>query len=190
MLKGENPPIYNFVYQKISPFLDDLLKIMPAIVLQKACGSLVLLAEIGNNFDLCKKATETSLKASDEVVNQQTPNEIPVALSAFYELKDEHATALKYVRLGIDSMKFYAPPLYADVLVYRAMVLTDKVEGDKKKSLEIMGKYHPRFTKITPPIQPAVRQTAVEFAEKLANDLGFKDLDTAVASIVGDKADH
>jgi len=125
MLKGTNMPVYNFLYPKLGQFLHDIWKKAPPHILQKLCGPIVTLAEIGKNFDLAKTATLASLESSDGVINQQTTAEVPICYAAFLEQeKTDPKEALRYYLLAIDSIKFFSPPIFADLLVYRAALLT------------------------------------------------------------------
>jgi len=52
----------------------------------------------------------------------------------------------------------------ADLIVYRTMVLI----GNKRKILEIMGKYHARYTENTPGLHLPARQRVVELTTECA----------------------
>ena len=60
-----------------APWIDDALNNLPSRFAQKLCGNLAIMGEMGDDFELCKRATLRSLELSEGVVTEATPENIP-----------------------------------------------------------------------------------------------------------------
>jgi tetratricopeptide (TPR) repeat protein len=142
------------------------------------------MGEMGDDLELCKRATLRSLELSEGVITEATPENIPGNLAAFYERLGDTDNALKYYMMCLDGIKLTYPPVWADAIVYRAAILL-KEKGDKRKALEILGSYHPAFRGNASSVVCISRKKGEELAEELARELGYADAQTAVNSILG-----
>ncbi|KKL97981.1 hypothetical protein LCGC14_1828980, partial [marine sediment metagenome] len=77
--------IFEYLKEKITPWIDKALNNLPQRFAQKLCGNLTIMGEMGDDFELCKMATLRSLQLSDGLVTEATPENIPGNLAAFYE---------------------------------------------------------------------------------------------------------
>lgn len=175
--------IYEYLKNKSSLWIDDALYNLPARFAQKLCGNLAIMGEMGDDFELCKKATLRSLEFNEGVITEATPENIPGNLAAFYERLGDKENALKYYQICLDSIKLRFPPVWADAIIYRtALILSDK--GDNKGALEIIGKYHPSFRGNASSVVLPARKLAENFAEEIAVKLGYPDAHTAIEEIL------
>ena len=176
-------PIFEYLKEKMEPWINDALNNLPSRFAQKLCGNLAIMGEMGDDFELCKRATLRSLELSEGMVTEATPENIPGNLAAFYERMGDKENALKYYQLSLDAIKLTYPPVWADAIVYRsALILSDK--GDKKAALETIGKYHPSFRGNASTVVLASRKMAENLAEELSRDLGYSNAKEAVESIL------
>ena len=176
--------VFDYLKQKIEPWLDDALNNLPARFAQKLCGNIAIMGEMGDDLALCEKATLRSLELSEGVITEATPENIPGNLAAFYERLGDSDNALKYYMMCLDAIKLTYPPVWADAIVYRTAILLNK-KGEKRKALEILGTYHPAFRGNASSVVLISRKKGEDLAEELARDLGFSDAQTAVNSILG-----
>ncbi|MBY8981431.1 MAG: tetratricopeptide repeat protein, partial [Candidatus Lokiarchaeota archaeon] len=187
--KGEYPgytcekDIYKYILDWVNSWKEKALEELPARFIQKLCGSLIMLAGMGNNFELCKFVTETSLKISEGKITEATPQGIPSALAAFYEEQGNLEEALKYYNMSLDVIKLINAPIWADVIIYRAALVHFKL-GYKEKALEILGRYHPDFYGNEAVIAMPARKIARQLAEGLANELGYSSAKEGVDNIL------
>ena len=187
--KGEYPgytcekDIYKYILDWVNSWKEKALEELPARFIQKLCGSLIMLAGMGNNFELCKFVTETSLKISEGKITEATPQGIPSALAAFYEEQGNLEEALKYYNMSLDVIKLINAPIWADVIIYRAALIHFKL-GYKEKALEILGRYHPDFYGNEAVIAMPARKIARQLAEGLANELGYSSAKEGVDNIL------
>ncbi len=176
--------IYNYLKEKIKPWLDNALENLPARYAQKLCGNLAIMGEMGDDLDLCKQATLRSLELSENMVTEATPENIPGNLAAFYERLGDSENALKYYMICLNGIKLRYPPVLADAIVYRTAVLLNE-KGEKTKALEILGTFHPSFRGNASSVVLVSRKKGELLAEELARDLGYKDAHIAVNNVLG-----
>ena len=175
--------IFEYLKKKMEPWIDEALFNLPIRFVQKLCGNLAIMGEMGDDFELCKKATLRSLELSENNVTEATPENIPGNLASFYERLGDKDNALKYYRFCLDAIKLRYPPVWADAIIYRsALILSDK--GDKKGALEVIGKYHPNFRGNASSVVLPARKIAEKFAEEIARELRYKDAQTAIEDIL------
>ncbi|KKL86794.1 hypothetical protein LCGC14_1941170, partial [marine sediment metagenome] len=136
--------IFRYLREKVDIWLEHAFQTLEPRFVQKLCGDLLVLAEIGDDFELAKKATLKSLELSDGMVNEATPDGVPGCLGGFYERQGDKENALKYYNLGLDAIRLTIPPIWADVIIYRATKLLSE-KNEKRKALEIILKFHPAF---------------------------------------------
>ena len=175
--------IYEYLVRKSELWIDNALNNLPARFAQRLCGHLSIMGEMGDDFEMCKRATLKSLELSEGVITEATPENIPGNLAAFYERRGEIDNALKYYNLCLDSMKLRVPPGWADAIVYRSALLYAE-KNDKKKALEIIGKYYPKFRGNASTIVMISRKKSEDLANKLAVELGYKDAYEAIEKIL------
>jgi hypothetical protein len=176
--------IYTYLRQKIEAWVESALYNLPTRFSQRLCGNLAIMGEMGDDFELCKRATLRSLELSEGMITEATPENIPGNLAAFYERSGDKKNALKYYQMCLDAVKLRVPPTWTDAIVYRTAVLLYE-KGEKKKALEIIGLYHPSFRGNAGVVVLPGRKMAQELAEKIARELGYKDAHTAIESILG-----
>ena len=174
--------IFKYLREKIDIWLEYAFQTLEPRFIHKLCGDLLVLAEIGDDFELCKKATLKSLELSDGMVNEATPNGVPGCLGAFYERQGDKENALKYYSLGLDAIRLTIPPLWADTIIYRAAKLLSE-KNEKKKALKVILKYHPDFKGNAGSIHMPAREFSLKLAENLTRDLGYSDFKTAMEEI-------
>ncbi|MFX0090626.1 MAG: hypothetical protein ACFFBD_02595, partial [Candidatus Hodarchaeota archaeon] len=68
--------IFNYLRQWVATWLDDAFERLPPRFVQRLCGDLVKLAEMGNDFELCERATLKSLELTEGKITEATPNGI------------------------------------------------------------------------------------------------------------------
>ncbi|HEY0088740.1 MAG TPA: hypothetical protein VGB37_07845, partial [Candidatus Lokiarchaeia archaeon] len=179
-----NKTVYNYLSQKINFWLDNAIQILPSRFIQKLCFFLVTLSEMGGDIDLCKQVTLKSLELSEGLITEATPDNISSSLAALYEEQGDKINALKYYLLSIDAIKLAVQPRWTDVIIYRtACILNEK--GEKRKALEIIGKYHPAFRGNANVIHMPAREHTLKIAQDLALDMGYKDVYAAIEDILG-----
>ncbi|MFX0090625.1 MAG: hypothetical protein ACFFBD_02590 [Candidatus Hodarchaeota archaeon] len=103
--------------------------------------------------------------------------------AAFYERQKNLPKALQYYTMNLDAIKLFTTPVWGDVIIYRAALLTAWA-GDKKKALEILGLYHPDFYGNRGIVNMPARKLASDLAQKLAEELGYSNAQTAVEEIL------
>ncbi len=175
--------IYKYIIEWVNTWKDKALDELPSRFIQKLCGNLVMLASMGKDFDLCKQSTEISLKVSEGKITEATPQGIPSTLAAFYEEQNNLDEALKYYNMSLDAIKLITAPIWADTIVYRTSLIQSKL-GNKQKTLEILGRYHPDFYGNQSIISMPARRIAKNFAKQLANELGYSSAKQAIDNIV------
>ncbi len=176
--------IFEYLKNKMEPWINDALNNLPARFAQKLCGNLALMGEMGDDFELCKRATLRSLELSEGIVTEATPENIPGNLAAFYERLGDKDNAFKYYQLCLDAIKLRYPPIWADAIIYRSSLLLVE-KGNKKEALELIGNFHPSFRGNASSVVLPSRKMAETLAEELARDLGYSDAQSAVNSILG-----
>ncbi|TXT58570.1 MAG: hypothetical protein BAJALOKI1v1_1610008 [Promethearchaeota archaeon] len=176
--------IYDYLKQNLLAWFDEALEELPARYAQKLCGNIAIMGEMGNDLELCKKATLKSLELSENMVTEATPENIPGNLAAFYEREGDTENALKYYNICLDAIQMRYPPIWSDAIVYRTALLL-KNKGKKAKALEILGKYHPSFRGNASSIVLVSRKKGELLAEELAQELGYVDAKAAVSTILG-----
>ncbi len=176
--------IYNYLKQKVDVWLEEALNNLPARFAQKLCGNLAIMGEMGDDLDLCERATLRSLELSEGLVTEATPENIPGNLAAFYERLGDTEKALKYYMICLDAIKLTYPPTWADAIVYRTALLLSQ-KGEKRKALKTIGMYHPSFRGNASSVVLMSRKKCEEFAEVLAEDLGYTSAQFGVTSILG-----
>ncbi len=175
--------IYKYLLEKNQKWIDSALNNLPARFAQILCGHLSSMGEMGDDFEMCKRATLESLKLSEGIVTEATPENIPGNLAAFYERRGDIENALKYYNLCLETIKLKTPPIWADAIIYRtALLYADK--NDKKNALEIIGKYHSKFRGNACIVTMVSRKKAEELANKLAVEIGYKDVFEAIEKIL------
>ena len=175
--------IFEYLKEKMAPWVDDALNKFPPRFVQKLCGNLAIMGEMGDDFELCKTATLRSLELSEGVVTDATPENIPGNLAAFYERIGDKENALKYYQLCLDAIKLTYPPIWADAIVYRSAILLSE-KGDKKGALEIIGKYHPSFRGNASSVVLPGRKMAENFVEEIARNLEYNNAQIAINDIL------
>ncbi|MBN1802643.1 MAG: SIR2 family protein [Candidatus Lokiarchaeota archaeon] len=175
--------IYKYLYSKTSSWIDFALETLPHRFIQKLCGLLVNLAEMGNEFELCKKATLRSLELTDGVVTEATPENIPGSLAGFYEKIGDKDNALKYYLICLDAIKLITQPVWTDVYIYRTALLL-KERKDPQEALKIIGKFHPSYRGNASVLHMPARELAVSLARDLAVQQGYEDVKSALESIL------
>ncbi|MFX0071550.1 MAG: SIR2 family protein [Candidatus Hermodarchaeota archaeon] len=163
---------YDYLKNKIVPWIDDALYRLPTRFAQKLCGNLAIMGEMGNDFDLCKKATLRSLELSEGIVTEATPENIPGNLAAFYERIGDKENALKYYQISMDAIKLRYPPVWADAIIYRYTLLLNE-KRKKKEALRVLGEFHPNFRGNASTVVLPARKKALELAEQVAKELGY-----------------
>ncbi len=176
--------IFKYLREKVGIWLELALQTLEPRFVQKLCGDLLVLAEIGDDFELAKKATLKSLELSDGMVNEASPDGVPGCLGGFYERQGDKENALKYYNLGLDAIRLTIPPLWADVIIYRATKLLSE-RNEKRKALEIIFKFHPAFKGNASSIHMPAREFSLELAQKLTEELGFSNINAAIKDIFG-----
>ena len=160
------------------------LQILPNRFGQQLCYDLVVLAEMDENLDLCRRATERSLELTEGVVNESTAYNVPIGLAAMSQTRGDDEEALKLYKLGIDSVKLAYTHTFADVFIYQSAKLQYTM-GHKEDALRTIGAYHSAFLGPEPPYLPPAHNLSVEFANKIATDLGYPDAETGVSALLG-----
>ena len=175
--------VYEYLLNKSKQWMDTALNKLPGRFAQILCGHLSAMGEMGDDIEMCKLATLKSLKLSEGVVTEATHENIPGNLAAFYERRGDIDNALKYYNLCLDAIKLKTPPVWSDAIVYRTALLYAE-KKDKKRALEIIGNYHPKFRGNASAVVMASRKKCEELATKLAVELGYKDAFEAIEKIL------
>ena len=165
---------YDFWHKKAFANLSDRF-------IQKYCGFLVNLSEMGNDITLCKTATLKSLELSNGVVTEATSDGIPSSLASFYERAGDSKKALSYYLICLDAIKLTVQPLWSDTIIYRAAILMNE-SGNPESALNIMYQYHPKYKGNAPSINMPSRKLGSKFAEELAHSLGHSSVIEAMHS--------
>ncbi len=181
--KSTPSEIYKYLYEKTSPWIDNALESLPSRFVQKLCGLLVNLAEMGNEFELCKKATLRSLALTDGVVTEATPENIPGSLAGFYEIIGDKENALKYYLICLDAIKLITQPVWTDVYIYRTAYLL-REKNEPQEALKIIGKYHPAFRGNASTLHMPARELTLSLANELAIDLGYENAQSALNKLL------
>ncbi len=175
--------IYKYLKEKTDGWLDEAFKNLSGRFIQQLCGNIATLAEMGNDIELCKKATLKSFELSEGFVTEATPEGIPGILAAFYDRMGARESALKYYQLCLDAIKRTAQPMWTDAIIYRVAKLLVQ-RNDNKLALEIIGKYHPSFKGNAGPINMPARKLTLNLADEIANKLGYANANEAIDEIL------
>lgn len=159
--------IFDYLHNKLIPIIEETFTSMPSSFVQKFCGKLALLAEMGNDITLSEKATFKSLKLTRGMVTEATPPMVPDSLAAFYERSGDMKKALKYYTLSLKSIHMAIPPIWTDAIVYRTALLLHKL-GKDKEALDIIDTYHPAFGGKATCVHMPAREKTLELRKKLA----------------------
>jgi hypothetical protein len=176
--------IFEYLRQKSSLWLDEAMEILPSRFIQKLCGNLAIMGEMGDDLELCKKATLKSLELSEHLVTEATPENIPGNLAAFYERIGESDKALNYYKMSLDAIKLTYPPVWADAIVYRSALILRR-KGNIQGALETIGRYHPTFRGNASTVVLPSRKMAESLAEELAKELGYSNAKIAIDLLLG-----
>ncbi|MFW9992511.1 MAG: SIR2 family protein [Candidatus Odinarchaeota archaeon] len=180
-----NPSIFRYIRQKVDPWLDKAMEIISPRFGQRMCSILVKLAEMGNDLELCEKATLASLKYTDGKIIEITPPEIPSSLATLYEDRGDKENALKYYKLALEGIKLAIPPMWANAIIYSAALLL-KEKGETEEALKTIGELHAEFmgTELPYEIVDPAKKYCVKLAEELAKELGYSDAREAVKRLL------
>lgn len=166
-----HPSIVKYLYEHHLHWIEKGLDVFPRRFGQVLCRFTVELAEMADDLDLCRKATEKSLMYEDGKVTEQCYMKIPIALAAFYEARGKLEESQKYYTLGLEALRSQFIPPFADVIVYRAAVLIART--NEKKALQILLLGLPEYMGSLPPMRFPAKDLALKLAENLAQKLGY-----------------
>lgn len=191
VFRASNPRYHAYLLDQVKQWLPIAQKTSwPVQITQKLCDALTSFAEMGRDYDMLHEICDLSLRASDGLVNQLTPAEIPLGY-AYYLEKHQHNydRALHYYMLALDSLKFHFPPILSDTILYRTVCVLTRPNGstpaDHQKALIIIGKCHPHFQgTLCAAVTPARRLT-LRVADDIAKQLGYHDAKSAIAVLLG-----
>ncbi|MFX0094387.1 MAG: hypothetical protein ACFFBD_21805, partial [Candidatus Hodarchaeota archaeon] len=186
-LRFTNESLYEFIRAKIDNWVNIALEKLSSRFLNKLLGILLVIAEGGQDFEFVKEVTLKSLELTENLVTEATPNDVPACLAAFYERQENCTKALHYYNLALDGIKSAIPPLWQDVIIYRAALLTSEsgAENATQEALKIIGRFHPDFHGKTGYIRmPAIKHCA-KLAEDLAHKLEYKNAQAAIKDLIG-----
>ncbi len=174
-----NPDIYRFLLGEYMPIIEKGFIGLPGRFGQQLCDTVVTLAQLGGDIELCKRATLRSLEYSEGIVTDATPENIPVIYAQMLENRGDNETAFKFYEIALDGIRNATPPTYSDVIVYRSALLTAQ-KGNLKGALRIIGLFHPNFGGREAYYKANARTYAISLAERLSKQLGYPDLNTAI----------
>ncbi|WP_371803387.1 SIR2 family protein [Candidatus Lokiarchaeum ossiferum] len=179
-----HPSIVKFLYRHHKTWIDKALGEMSKRYGQTLCRFVVELAEMGNDFSLCKTATDLSIKYEEGKITEQNYMKIPIALATFYENKGDEENALHYYTLGLESLRTQFITPYADVIVFRTAKLLMKT--DKEKALKTILLGYPEFLGNHPPMKFPARDLGINLAKDLCKELGYQDPQEAIQKLFTD----
>ncbi|UYP44217.1 hypothetical protein NEF87_000502 [Candidatus Lokiarchaeum ossiferum] len=178
---SSHPSIFKYLKKNCDIWQKKAFKHLSDRFVQKFCGFLVNLSEMGNDITLCEKATLKSLELSNGVVTEATSDGIPSSLAAFYERSGDPKKALSFYLICLDAIKLTVQPLWADTIIYRAAKLMNE-SGNPKSALNILYQYHPAYKGNAASINMPSRKLGAKFAEALAKSLGYSSVINAIQS--------